>query len=49
MHLIADIEGVLGDVVFLKQGKVVLHETADDLRERTGKSVDGLFREVFAC
>lgn len=48
-HLIADIEGVLDDVVFLKQGSVVLHEPADDLRERIGKSIDGLFREVFAC
>lgn len=48
-HLIADIEGVLDDVVFLKQGHVVLHESAEDLRERTGKSVDSLFREVFAC
>ena len=48
-HLIADVEGVLDDVVFLKHGSVVLHEPADDLRERTGKSVDGLFREVFAC
>ncbi|WP_283171734.1 ABC transporter ATP-binding protein [Curtanaerobium respiraculi] len=48
-HLIAGIEGVLDDVVFLKQGSVVLHELADDLRERIGKSIDGLFREVFAC
>lgn len=48
-HLIADIESVLDDVVFLKQGHVVLHESAEDLRERTGKSVDSLFREVFAC
>lgn len=48
-HLITDIESVLDDVIFLKQGHMVLHESADDLRERTGKSVDGLFREVFAC
>lgn len=48
-HLIADVESVLDDVIFLKQGHMVLHESADDLRERTGKSVDGLFREVFAC
>ena len=48
-HLIADIESVLDEVVFLKQGKVLLHENADTLREEKGKSVDAIFREVFAC
>ncbi len=48
-HLIADIESVLDDVVFLKEGKVVLHKMAEDIREETGESVDQLFREVFRC
>lgn len=48
-HLIADIESVLDDVIFLKEGKVVLHKKADDIREETGESVDQLFREVFRC
>ncbi|MBQ9411699.1 MAG: ABC transporter ATP-binding protein [Oscillospiraceae bacterium] len=48
-HLIADVESVLDEVVFLKDGKAVLHENADSLREREGKSVDSVFREVFAC
>lgn len=48
-HLIADIENVLDEVVFLKEGRVLLHENADALREREGKSVDEVFREVFAC
>ena len=48
-HLIADIESVLDEVVFLKEGRVLLHENADALREREGKSVDAVFREVFAC
>ena len=48
-HLIADIESVLDDVIFLKQGRVVLHKKADDIREETGESVDQLFREVFRC
>jgi ABC-2 type transport system ATP-binding protein len=48
-HLIADVEPVLDDVVFLKSGQVVLHRQADDLREETGKSVDHVFREVFRC
>ena len=48
-HLITDVEPVLDEVVFLKQGHVELHENADALRERTGMSVDGYFREVFRC
>ena len=46
-HLIADIERVLDETVFLKQGKVMLHETVDNIREKEGKSVDVLFREIF--
>ena len=48
-HLIADVEPVLDDILFLKEGRVVLHESADELREKHGKSVDELFREVFRC
>ena len=48
-HLISDIEKVLDDVIFLHQGQITLHKTVDDIREEYGKSVDALFREVFAC
>lgn len=48
-HLISDIEKVLDDVVFLNQGEIVLHKSVDDIRAEHGKSVDALFREVFAC
>ena len=48
-HLISDVESVLDEVIFLKAGKLLLHANADELREREGKSVDALFREVFAC
>lgn len=48
-HLIADVEPVLDEVVFLKQGHIELHENVDALRERTGMSVDGYFREVYRC
>lgn len=48
-HLIADIERVLDEVVFLKEGSMVLHEGVDTIREEHGKSVDMLFREVFSC
>ncbi|MDO4518405.1 MAG: ABC transporter ATP-binding protein [Bacillota bacterium] len=48
-HLIADVESILDDVVFIKDGQIVLHEQADVVREKNGKSVDGVFREVFKC
>ncbi len=48
-HLIADIEKVLDDVIFLKEGQIVLAKTVDEIREESGKSVDSLFREVFKC
>ena len=48
-HLIADIESVLDEAVFLKNGKVALHKNADEIREESGKSIDALFREVFKC
>ena len=48
-HLIADVELVLDEVVFLKHGHVELHENVDILRERTGMSVDNYFREVYRC
>lgn len=46
-HLISDIEQVLDEVVFLKNGNIVLHSTVDEIRTEHGKSVDELFREVF--
>ena len=46
-HLISDVEKVLDEVIFLKAGRIMLHETVDNIREREGKSVDTLFREVF--
>lgn len=48
-HLINDVEKVLDEVVFIKYGKVVLQEAVDNIREKNNKSVDMLFREVFAC
>lgn len=48
-HLISDIEKVLDEVIFIRDGKLLLHETVEDIREVKGKSVDAYFREVFAC
>lgn len=48
-HLISDIENVLDEVVFIKQGEVYLKESVGDIRTKYNKSVDALFREVFVC
>jgi ABC-2 type transport system ATP-binding protein len=48
-HLIQDVEQILDDVIFLKEGKIVLKECANDLRSEKGVSVDTHFREVFKC
>ena len=48
-HLISDVENVLDDVIFLRDGAVTLQASVDDIREQYGKSVDALFREVFRC
>ena len=48
-HLIADVEQVLDEVIFLKEGRVVLQDSTDNIREQQGMSVDRYFREVFKC
>ena len=48
-HLITDVEPMLDDVVFIDRGGVRLASPAAQLREREGRSVDELFREVFKC
>ena len=48
-HLIADVEQVLDDVIFINHGQIVLKSSVDDIREQQGKSVDAYFREVFRC
>jgi len=48
-HLIADIEKVLDDVIFLSAGRVLQIDNADHMREQSGQSVDKVFREAFKC
>jgi ABC-2 type transport system ATP-binding protein len=48
-HLISDIENILDEVIFIKNGNVTLHSSVDDIRTKEGKSIDSLFREVFKC
>ena len=46
-HLIQDVEKVLDDVLFLKNGTIALYNSADEVRSIRGKSIDEVFREVF--
>lgn len=48
-HLIADIENILDQVIFIQNGQIRLSSSVDDIRAEEGKSVDALFREVFRC
>ena len=48
-HLIADIERILDDVIFLRYGSVSLYGNADEIRSQHGKSIDALFREEYKC
>ncbi len=46
-HLIADIEQVLDEAIFINQGRILLHENATVLRNQHGKSIDEIFRDQF--
>ena len=46
-HLISDIERILDEVVFLRNGQMVRHESVDDIKEKEGKSIDDVFKDTF--
>jgi len=48
-HLIADIERVLVDVIFIDKGEIVLVSDTDTLREKENASIDEIFRRMFRC
>ena len=48
-HLISDIERILDEVIFINEGQIVLHESADQLRNKENASVDEIFRRMFRC
>ena len=48
-HLIADVQSVLDDVIFMADGRAALCASVAALREQHGKTVDELFREVYRC
>ena len=48
-HLIADIESILDEVIFINNGSIILHEDAEELRYSRKMSIDSIFREEFKC
>lgn len=48
-HLISDLETIFDDIVFLKDGQVVLHQSTEAMRIERKQSIDEAFREVFRC
>lgn len=48
-HLISDVENILDDVIMIKQGNIVCHDSVDNIRMNCDKSLDQVFREVFRC
>lgn len=48
-HLIADVEKILDEFIFINNGEAVMQDTVDNIRNERGMSVDALFREAFKC
>ncbi len=48
-HLIADIERILDEVIFIDDGRIVLQSETDVLRQKENGSIDEIFRRMFKC
>lgn len=48
-HLIADVEPVLQEYIFVHNGHIIRQGSVEEIRDEEGKSIDELFREVFRC
>ena len=48
-HLIADIERILDEVIFIDKGRIILQDNTDDLRNKENGSIDEIFRRMFKC
>ena len=46
-HMIADIEKILDDVVFINNGQIVLQGNAQQLKEKENCTIDEMFRRMF--
>ncbi len=46
-HLIADIERILDEVIFINDGQIIIQADADKLRTESHHSIDEIFRQKF--
>jgi ABC-2 type transport system ATP-binding protein len=46
-HQIGDVEQILDEAVFIKEGKILFHRSVDEIREETGKSLADAYMEEF--
>lgn len=47
-HLIDELETILDEVIFMREGRIALQGGVEEIRERRGKSIADLYREVYA-
>jgi len=48
-HLIADVEKILDEIIFINNGEIILTSSADELRNKEQSSIDEIFRRYFKC
>lgn len=48
-HLISDVEKVLDEVIFIRDGKILLQSDTETIRTEQEKTIDEYFREVYKC
>jgi len=48
-HLIQDVERIFDRAIIMGFNELIMDEEADVIRQRYGKSIDEVFREVFKC
>ncbi|MGL4850109.1 MAG: ABC transporter ATP-binding protein [Clostridium sp.] len=46
-HYVGELERLLDKVLFIKDGKVVESDYADNIREKYGTSIEGSYKEIF--
>lgn len=46
-HIVKEVEKIFDKVIFLKKGEIAIYDDADTLREKYGKGIEEIFKEVF--
>jgi ABC-2 type transport system ATP-binding protein len=47
-HLVNDVERLFDEAAFISDGRIILHENVEKLKEERGKSLEDVFKEMFA-